>query len=71
MSYTKAGLRGAAVHDYREASRATANHYDTGAKQAKHIQPGRFLLKAQPQQGKTGALASNNSFIVSLSYIIS
>lgn len=62
MSYTKAKLRGAAVHDYREAARAHARHYDTGAKQARHVHPWRFLLKAQPQQGKTGALACSLSF---------
>ena len=61
MSYTKAGLRGAAVHDYREAARAYGGHYDTGAKQEKHVQPGRFLLRAQPQQGKTGAVPTLTS----------
>ncbi|KAL0047438.1 hypothetical protein WJX82_003437 [Trebouxia sp. C0006] len=55
MSYTNRGLRGTAVHEYREAASAHNKHYDTGHKHEGHVHPGRFLLKAQPQQGKTGA----------------
>lgn len=58
MSYSKPGLRGAPVHDYRDAARAYAGHYDTGTKHAQHVHNNRFLLKAQPQQGKTGKAAS-------------
>ena len=54
MSYTNRGLRGTAVHEYREAASAHNKHYDTGHKHEGHVHPGRFLLKAQPQQGKTG-----------------
>lgn len=56
MSYTNRGLRGTAVHEYREAASAHNKHYDTGDKHEGHVHPGRFLLKAQPQQGKTGTI---------------
>ena len=57
MSYTQPGLRGAPVHEYRDAAAATNKHYDTGHKAPHHVHMNRFLLKAQPQQGKTGTTA--------------
>ena len=39
---------------YRDAATATNKHYDTH-KFPGHVHKNRFLLKAQPQQGKTGA----------------
>jgi len=57
MAYTKPGLRGLPVHDYRDAATATNKHYDT-YKFPEHVHKNRFLLKAQPQQGKTGAAYS-------------
>lgn len=57
MAYTKPGLRGLPVHDYRDAATATNKHYDTH-KFPEHVHKDRFLLKAQPQQGKTGAAYS-------------
>ena len=53
MAYTKPGLRGVLVHDYRDAATATNKHYDTH-KFREHVHKHRFLLKAHPQQGKTG-----------------
>ena len=61
MSYTNRGLRGALVHEYRDAASATNRHYDTGGKAPHHVHMNRFLLKAQPQQGKTGVTMSKSS----------
>lgn len=55
MLYGKQALRGTAVHAYRDEARAGNKHYDAGLKHEGHIQSNRILLKAQPQQGKTGA----------------
>ena len=55
MSYVKPRLRGSAVHNYRDEARAANNHYDCHTKRPPHhIQQNRLLLRAQPQQGKTG-----------------
>ena len=54
MAYTKPGLRGLPVRDYRDAATATNKHYDTH-KFPGHVHKNCFLLKLQPQQGKTGA----------------
>ena len=72
MLYDKQGLRGAAVHAYRDEARSSNKHYGAGLKHARHIHENRILLKAQPQQGKTGDLwfrlhdgcmsATNNDF---------
>ena len=51
MAYTRPGLRGSPVHNYRDAATACNKHYDT---QNRSVHESRFLLKAQPQQGKTG-----------------
>lgn len=53
MSYVKPRLRGSAVHNYRDEAKAANNHYDT-KRHSPHIHDNRLLLKAQPQQGKTG-----------------
>lgn len=61
MEYGNKGLRGAAVHNYRDEARSAPGapgalgiHYDAGSKHPGHIHQNRILLKAQPQQGKTG-----------------
>ena len=68
MVYTKPGLRGSPVHDYRDAASACNKHYDTH-KFPEHVHKGRFLLKAEPQQGKTGMCSFQTSLVLQLQHV--